>query len=113
MSAFAPTSGGVGAVVTITGSALTGATEVRFGGASATFTADSATQLTAVVPAAATTGPISVTTPGGTVTSASSFTVTTPSPPPSGGGGGGGSTPNLAVTLTASTAQVAPGGLVD
>jgi hypothetical protein len=36
-----------------------------------------------------------------------------PPPPPPGGGGGGGSTPNLGVTLTASTTQVAPGGLVD
>ncbi len=36
-----------------------------------------------------------------------------PPPPPPGGGGGGGSTPNLGVTLTSSTTQIAPGGVVD
>lgn len=50
---------------------------VRFNGLSSTFTVNSATQITATVPAGATTGPISVTTPGGTATSASNFTVQT------------------------------------
>src|SRR5207247_8918728 len=39
------------------------------------------TQLTATVPSGATTGPISVSAPGGTATSSSSFTVTTSQPP--------------------------------
>ena len=38
------------------------------------FTVDSATQITATVPASATTGTIAVTTPGGTATSAAPFT---------------------------------------
>jgi uncharacterized protein (TIGR03437 family) len=64
--------------VTITGTAFTGTTSVRFNGVSASFAVSSATQVTATVPGGATTGPISVTTPGGTATSASSFTVVVP-----------------------------------
>jgi hypothetical protein len=67
----------VGTSVTITGTTLTGATAVRFNGVSATsFTVTSATTIQAIVPTAATTGPLSVTTPGGTATSATNFTVT-------------------------------------
>src|SRR5207244_2260470 len=77
ITSLSPTSGVVGASVTITGTAFTGATVVKFNGTNATFTVNSATQITATVPTGATTGTISVTTPGGTATSASSFTVTT------------------------------------
>ena len=74
---FTPTSGPVGTVVTITGTSLTGATKVAFGGVKAiTFTVNSDTQITATVPTGAVTGKISVTTPGGTATSTDSFTVT-------------------------------------
>jgi len=74
---FSPESGPVGTVVTITGTSLTGATKVTFGGVKATvFTVDSDTQITATVPTGAVTGKISVTTPGGTATSATAFTVT-------------------------------------
>ena len=49
---------------------------MRFNGTSATsFTVNSATQVTATVPAGAGTGPISLTTPGGTATSATNFVV--------------------------------------
>jgi hypothetical protein len=75
IAGFSPSSGPVGASVTVTGTAFTGATAVTFNGVSASFTVDSATQVTATVPAGATTGPIGVTTPGGTATSVSSFTV--------------------------------------
>jgi hypothetical protein len=70
-----PTSGGIGAAVTITGTNLTGATRVTFNDTAANYTVDSATELTAIVPAGATTGSIAVTKPGGTATSATSFTV--------------------------------------
>jgi hypothetical protein len=81
IDSFAPTSGTVGAEVTITGEHFTGATSVQFNGASAsTFTVDSATQIRVDVPAGATSGQISVTTSGGTAFSASDFTVTIPPP---------------------------------
>jgi hypothetical protein len=77
LSSFTPTSGAVGSNVTISGSQLSGATSVTFNGTSATFTVNSDSQITAIVPAGARTGPIAVTTPAGTTTSATSFTVST------------------------------------
>ncbi len=76
ISSFAPPSGPVGTVVVLAGANLTGATAVRFNGVGTpTYTVNSALQITATVPAGATTGPISVTTPGGTATSAGNFSV--------------------------------------
>ena len=75
ITSFAPTFGGVGAGVTITGTNFTGATAVSFGGRVATFTVNNSGTVTTTVPAGATTGPITVTTLDGTATSAS-FTVT-------------------------------------
>ena len=73
---FTPVSGSIGEVVTITGLDFTGTTVVMFNGTSATtFSVLSATTISAIVPDDATTGPISVTTPGGTVTSMTNFTV--------------------------------------
>ncbi|MBK8726273.1 MAG: hypothetical protein IPL96_09480 [Holophagaceae bacterium] len=63
---FSPNAGATGTIVFINGVNLGGTISVAFNGAAATFTQVSATQLKATVPAAATTGPISVTTPGGT-----------------------------------------------
>lgn len=69
ITSFTPTSAGVGATVTITGTNFTGATAVSFGGtAAASFMVVSATQINAVVAAGAT-GIVSVITPGGTITS--------------------------------------------
>jgi hypothetical protein len=75
-----PTSGPVGTSVAIWGVNLTGATSVTFNGiADPNFVVDAEDLITAHVPPGATTGPVSVTTPGGTATSGP-FTVT-PSPP--------------------------------
>ena len=76
VSSFAPASGWAGEQVVIAGANLTGATNVTFGGiAAAAFTIDSATQITATVPAGGASGTIAVTTPYGTSTSAASFIV--------------------------------------
>jgi uncharacterized repeat protein (TIGR03803 family) len=73
---FSPASGKVGTSVTITGTSFTSATSVTFGGATATFTVNSDSQVTATVPTNGVTGKIGITTPGGTATSSSNFTVT-------------------------------------
>jgi hypothetical protein len=76
ISSFSPASGAVGASVTITGSNFSGVTAVSFNGsASTTYTVDSLTQITAIVPGAATNGKISVTNSFGTGTSATDFVV--------------------------------------
>src|SRR5207249_6877933 len=62
----------------ISGTSVTGANAVLFTGVSASSTVTSATAIQATVPAGATTGPLKVTTPGGTATSASLFTVSIP-----------------------------------
>jgi hypothetical protein len=78
VASFSPAAAPVGAKVTITGSAFDGATQVVFNGCVTTnFTVDSATQITAVVPKGATSGPIGVTTPTDAAVSADHFTVLT------------------------------------
>jgi uncharacterized repeat protein (TIGR03803 family) len=61
--------------VIILGNNLTGSTAVSFNGTAATFTVVSDTEITATVPAGATTGFVTVATPGGTLTSNKKFGV--------------------------------------
>ena len=76
ISSFSPGSGAVGASVTITGSNFSGLTAVRFNGSqSSSYTVDSVTQITAIVPGAATSGKISVSNSFGTGTSSTDFVI--------------------------------------
>ena len=78
ITGFAPASGPVGTVVTLTGINFTGATAVSINGTPAPFAVGSATSLTATVAAGTTSGLISVTTPDGTAVSATAFQVGSP-----------------------------------
>lgn len=70
-----PGFGPAGKQVAILGNSLTGTTSVTFDGTPATFKVGSSTYLLATVPAGATTGPIEVTTPSGTLSSNVAFQV--------------------------------------
>ncbi len=69
------TSGKVGAAVKILGTNLIGATTVTFNGTDAVFEVVSASEITATVPSGATTGPVQVATPSGTLSSNVPFIV--------------------------------------
>jgi len=76
ISSFSPSSGHASDMVIITGTRFTDATEVAFHGTPARgFTVQSSSQISVGVPDGATSGPITVTTPGGTATSSDRFTV--------------------------------------
>jgi uncharacterized repeat protein (TIGR03803 family) len=62
-----PASAKVGATIQILGTHLTGATSVAFNGTAAEFEIASPTLITATVPTGATSAPVQVTTPGGTL----------------------------------------------
>jgi uncharacterized repeat protein (TIGR03803 family) len=62
---LSPTSGPVGTSVVLTGESLTGTKVVSFNGTEASFTVDSDTQITAIVPAGATSGEVWAHTAGG------------------------------------------------
>jgi len=71
-----PTGGAVGATVTITGTNLTGVTAVKFSSnVTASFTVNSATQITATVPAGAVTGAITISKTGCSDIQTNTFTV--------------------------------------
>jgi IPT/TIG domain-containing protein len=76
ITGFTPSSGVTGSSVTITGTAFTGATAVKFGSLTATFTVKSSTQIEASVPGGATAATISVKTPVATGTSSAKFSPT-------------------------------------
>ncbi len=78
IESFKPTIATVGTEVTIDGAHLAGATKVTVNGSIATVVSDTSTNITADVPADATTGTIKVKTAGGTVSTRSDFTVLTP-----------------------------------
>ena len=79
LTGFTPATGPAGTRVTLTGTHFLGATYVRFNGVRAVeFAVLSGTRIEAVVPSGATSGPISVVTPGGTAVSAEPFTVVPP-----------------------------------
>lgn len=73
---FAPASGAIGTVVTVTGTGLNTVTAARVGTTAATFAIDSSTQLRVTIPNGATGGRIEVADGASTVLSASDFTVT-------------------------------------
>jgi uncharacterized repeat protein (TIGR03803 family) len=70
------TSGAVGTPVTITGSGLTQASKVTFGGIKAVFSVTNDSTIATTVPTGAKTGKVAVTTLGGAASSAATFTVT-------------------------------------
>jgi uncharacterized repeat protein (TIGR03803 family) len=71
-----PTTGKVAKKVEILGQGFKGATTVSFNGTAATFEVVSGTHIVTTVPSGATTGPVTVTTPRGTLTSNVDFRVT-------------------------------------
>lgn len=77
IDSFAPEFGQPGTVVVVDGRNFLGTTAVHFSGTNtARFTVTSATQLTAIVPAGAKTGPFSITSPAGSAVSSKPFVVT-------------------------------------
>jgi uncharacterized repeat protein (TIGR03803 family) len=77
---FLPSAGVPGTAVVLNGNNFVGATSVKFNGITSSFAVNSNTQIVATVPATASSGPITVTTPAGTISSTSSFTVLPPAP---------------------------------
>ncbi|MBK6959658.1 MAG: IPT/TIG domain-containing protein [Nitrosomonas sp.] len=69
ITSFAPSTGGSGTLVTITGDNLNSIEAVAFNGVTASFSSLGSKTLTSTVPIGATTGPITVTTSQGTVVS--------------------------------------------
>lgn len=104
ITGFSPLSGAPGTAVTITGldfSSTAGGNTVKFNNVTATVTSDTATQIVALVPASATSGPISVATASGTAYSTSSFSVLPPAAlPPAAPTGVLATSGNSQVTIT-------------
>jgi uncharacterized repeat protein (TIGR01451 family) len=75
LTSFTPTSGVVGTNVVITGANFTNVTAVLFNATLANFSVNASNKLTAVVPTNATTGVLTVITPGGIIISTNTFRV--------------------------------------
>jgi uncharacterized delta-60 repeat protein len=83
IASFAPTAGGAGTEVTVTGTNFTGTTAVELNGQGIVgFTVVNASTVTFVVPAGASSGLIAVATPGGRATSTAAFSYLAPNPAP-------------------------------
>ncbi len=82
VTGFSPSNGSPGTVVTLVGTNLQTTTGVYFGGAASLSVTATPNSVTAIVPAGAFDGPVSVIAAGGGATSAANFQVTTPVPPP-------------------------------
>ncbi|WP_237287568.1 IPT/TIG domain-containing protein [Streptomyces malaysiensis] len=113
LTALSPSSGPTtgGNTVTITGTNLTGATQVLFGPTPATILTNTPTQITATAPPGTGTTNLTVTTPGGTSNPLSYTYVTTPAPTitalsPSSGPTTGGNTVTITGTNLTSATQV-------
>lgn len=107
--ASGPTSGGN--TVTITGTNLTGATQVLFGATPATILTNTPTQITATAPAGTGTTNVTVTTPGGTSNPLTYTYTTTPAPTittltPTSGPTSGGNTVTITGTGLSGAIQV-------
>jgi uncharacterized repeat protein (TIGR01451 family) len=75
LTSLTPTNGVVGSSVVVTGANFFAVSEVLFNSVAASFTVSASNRLTAVVPTNATTGPLTVSTPGGVVISTNNFRV--------------------------------------
>jgi len=76
ITSFAPATGPVGTVITLTGTGFTGSTAATLGATAAALAVTSATSATVTVPAGGATGLLSITNSRTTAVSATSFTVT-------------------------------------
>jgi len=72
---ISPATAAAGDVVTVTGARFTGASEVNLGTTPVTYTVISATEISFTVPAGASSGAVTITTPNGTVTSSTALTI--------------------------------------
>lgn len=72
---ISPASAVPGDIITVTGARFTGASSVKLGTTPVTYTVVSATELTFTVPAGASSGTVTVTTPDGSATSSNALTI--------------------------------------
>src|SRR6266487_5840471 len=75
LTSFTPTAGVVGSSVVINGANFTDVTAMLFNATLANFSVNASNKLTTIVPTNATTGPLTVITPGGSIISTNTFRV--------------------------------------